>query len=115
MALKFVALPMFGVSVPSRALCVLRQVTLVPYKEEGESCFSALSSFVCSATGQDHQRSLRTGQQGWFQCPLELCVFCDLEVGALKPVHPGQLFQCPLELCVFCDLTPAISGGWSPY
>ena len=139
------------VSVPSRALCVLRpgrgdgadgtpdgfsalssfvcSATLQP-REGGTGCisqgFSALSSFVCSATQPKGLEYIVVPDWG-FQCPLELCVFCDVE--RLYPCYStiygfsalssfvcsatsvtnfsmaiNDSFQCPLELCVFCDL-----------
>ena len=120
--------PLGEVSVPSRALCVLRLLlSHVGCRTIDNEGFSALSSFVCSATGYEpSERCLRT-YQGFsalssfvcsatsqdpcepssnfirgFQCPLELCVFCDTEeIPVFGTAEPE--FQCPLELCVFCD------------
>jgi hypothetical protein len=149
------------VSVPSRALCVLRHVGNVSMGHAGMCCFSALSSFVCSATFQRWTRMIRAvcvsvpsralcvlrlgrvfsvravpDNLSGFQCPLELCVFCDLILlvgfiaacqtnpsfsalssfvcSATANVYATMVtwswFQCPLELCVFCDHVERLTG-----
>ena len=70
------AMRAYVVSVPSRALCVLRLITMASPK----------------------------GNFPEFQCPLELCVFCDWSSDKRRlPPLICPPFQCPLELCVFCD------------
>ena len=104
------------VSVPSRALCVLRlegrENVLVAY-EPSLLRFSALSSFVCSATRVATTACRRAASMSIrFQCPLELCVFCDATSSAAARVEVGgQRFQCPLELCVFCDTVNTATWG----
>ena len=114
-----------SVSVPSRALCVLRLGNPEPRTRRGVRRFSALSSFVCSATGIPVgwvNRNLRSFSAlssfvcsatiasatdpydiERFQCPLELCVFCDEDFQMFLADATQMRFQCPLELCVFCD------------
>jgi hypothetical protein len=93
--------------------------------------FSALSSFVCSATRAPNTSTPSTST---FQCPLELCVFCDLREAKhyveaywgfsalssfvcsatqnkVRRMGGVRRFQCPLELCVFCDSNQPARGS----
>ena len=99
------------VSVPSRALCVLRpceteSAAWAVYQEERVSvpsralCVLRLCSWFTSLSAV----VLRT-----FQCPLELCVFCDDDIEIAFNVSYFVGFQCPLELCVFCDWFRAVT------
>jgi hypothetical protein len=48
-----------------------------------------------------------------FQCPHELCMFCDDVVAFSKGYESayGEEFQCPHELCMFCDGPAVPSSG----
>ena len=70
--------PATNVSVPSRALYVLRREILV----EGGLNLPSTE----------------------FQCPHELCMFCDRDNPLTGcPSRRSFGFQCPHELCMFCD------------
>ena len=73
-------------------------------------CFSALSSFVCSATrriyigGFDTKPNVSVPSRAL--CVLRLCT------SSASSGPQGEGFQCPLELCVFCDeYATAMSNG----
>ena len=85
--------------MPSRALCVLRRCP--DCEAPLEFLTVSVPSRALCVLRHDVDNGPPRSLSYVFQCPLELCVFCDKK----SPRHSAYTltFQCPLELCVFCD------------